>query len=231
MSASRYLERTVNATLVVCCLTVTSLSVKQQFFRPKPPLPARPDKFAVSRALPSGVFLGDAGLRIGPDSAPLTIVEFADFECPFCAVASAEFKEMRAKYPEAIAIRFRHLPIPGHVNAWPAALAAECAGEQGAFENFYYEVYEEFQNLSKRKLRNIAAKSGVQDLEEFDRCIESERYRANIARDTAMARQVGVVGTPTWVIGDSVFGGIPAVPQIERWVLDARNSQQRTRPK
>src|SRR5689334_19447408 len=222
MSATRPLERVFNAVLVVCCLTVTSLSVRQQFFKPERPLPPRPEKSVPSRPLPAGVVVGDHGLRIGPERAALTIVECADFECPFCSVASGELKEMRAKYPDVIAIRFRHMPIEGHVNAWPAALAAECVAEQGSFEPFYYRVYAESRNLSKPKLRKLAANSGVKDLAEFDRCVASERYRQRIEQDIAMASLVGVVGTPTWVIGDSVFGGMPSVSQIEQWVLGAQ---------
>ena len=215
-------EGLLNATLVICCVTVTVLSVKQQFFRPTPPPPQRSEKFAPGRPLPASANLGEAGLRIGSAVAPLRLVEFADFECPFCSVAAGELKEIREKYPELISIRFRHMIVPGHTSARPAALAAECAAEQGAFEPFYYSVFENYAKLSTRKLRELAKKAGVRDMAEFDRCVESERYRTRLDEDAEAARLVGVAGTPTWVLGDSVFGGMPALAQLEQWVQRAR---------
>lgn len=102
-----------------------------------------------------------------------------------------------------------------------AALAAECAAEQGRFEQYYYLLFANYSKLAKRKWRDYAKDAGVVDLAAFERCTESAKYAAHIDADTAIARIVGVNGTPTWVVGDSVFGGVPSMAQLKDWVQRA----------
>lgn len=216
--STKSFDNLVNVTLAVCCVTVTVLSVRQQLFRPKAPPPPRPEVYAEGRPLPDGVTLVDGGLNIGSGGAGIQVVEFADFECPFCSVAAGEIEEIQKKFPGLLSIRFRHMPVAAHTNARPAAVAAECAAEQGAFEGFYYLAYRNYSDLSRRKLRKLALQAGVKDMPAFDACVESGRHNARIEADIALAKRVGVVGTPTFVVGDSVFGGVPSLAQVEGWV-------------
>jgi protein-disulfide isomerase len=147
--------------LSICCITVTVLAVKHQFFRPEAPLPSRPTDAAKGRVRPDSLPREVAGLSVGPDGAPLRIVEFADFQCPFCSVASTELRELRAKHPGAFTVVFKHSLIPGHVYARGAALAAECAAEQGRFSEYYDLLFEQRAKLAKRAWSDFAKDAGV----------------------------------------------------------------------
>jgi protein-disulfide isomerase len=165
---------------------------------------------------------------MGPKDAPLQIVEFADFECPYCAVAAGEIKELREKYPSAVSVTYRHLLIPGHVNAPGAALAAECANEQGAFEQYYDVLFKNYDKLSKQNWIELAKQAKVADVSAFESCIRSTRLAARIDADTAVAPRLGLRSTPTWIVGDSIFAGAPSMAQLEGWVQAAMNRQGRT---
>jgi hypothetical protein len=88
----------------------------------------------VSAAVGNWADLEQAGHRIGPASAKLTIVEFGDFECPACGEFEHTLQQVRRAYPKDVAVVFRHWPLPYHKLAYPAARAAECAADQGRFE-------------------------------------------------------------------------------------------------
>jgi protein-disulfide isomerase len=175
--------------------------------------------------------LGPGGLRLGLGQAPLQITEFADFECPFCSVAAGEIKELREKYPGAVSITYRHLLIPGHSHSAGAALAAECANEQGAFESFYDLMFANYDNLGRKSWMDWAKEARVQDLGAFADCLKSPRRLANIDADTALAPRLGLRSTPSWIIGDSVYAGAPSMEQLESWVRAASAPRTRERAK
>ncbi len=229
MQFSRLGEKVVTSILVVCCVNVTLLSIRQQFFRSPPPPPGRPSQPASGRPLPPGLSLRAGGLRLGRVDAPLQVVEFADFECPFCAVAAGELEEVWRKYPSRISVVFRHMPIEAHPHARDAALAAECAGDQGAFEKYYFALFANYAKLNRRSWRDYAKQSSVPDLNRFDRCLRAGQFRERIDADVELARKVGVVGTPTWIVGDSVYGGVPSVEQIEGWLFSVGRASERPR--
>lgn len=227
MSASEVMGRVLTGVLAVCCVTVTAISVKQQFFRPVAPLPPRPTQPATGRLLPPGAPQVYTGARIGPASAPLQIVEIADFECPFCAVSSGQVEEILKKYPGMMSITYKHLIIPGHAHSRAAALASECAGAQGVFEAYYHELYSNRNKLGKRSWESFAKAAKVPDLKSFNNCVETERFASRIVDDSVMTVKLNISATPTWIIGDSAFGGAPSMLQLEEWVTDAIERKKR----
>jgi protein-disulfide isomerase len=220
------LDRISTPILVFCFIAVTPILHPQQPFPPPPPLPSRPTQAAKSRVLPDAAASDGGELQLGPKNATLKIVEFADFECPYCAVAAGELHEIRTKYPNVLSVTFRHFPL--HENSRAAALASECAAAQGAFEPYYYALYENYASLGKGKWRQLAKQAGVPNLNDFDQCVKTERFASRIDSDTAAAARAGVGATPTWVVGDSVFGGTPSLAQIESWIQRARDQKGAT---
>jgi protein-disulfide isomerase len=175
----------------------------------------------MGRPLAPDAHLGVGGARIGSTDAALSLIEFADFECPFWAVSAEYLKEIRERFPGALVLTYRHALGPTHRNAREAALAAECAAEQGAFEEYYYELFANYSRLARRNWTELAKKSGIANLTAFDDCVRSEKFSERIEMDMAAASRVGVNGTPTWVVGDSVYGGALPLAQLEAWVRRA----------
>lgn len=167
-----------------------------------------------------------AGRRIGPADATVTILEFGDFECPACrGFALQTLRPLREKYPDEVAIVYRHWPLPYHRFAIVSALAAECAHEQGRFEPMHYRLYEVQDSLGLKPMSEIAAEVGVSDIEQFVNCVESERYRATVETDGALPLTFGGVGTPTVVINGMFYPSVPTRTDIEDIVLQERKSR------
>lgn len=154
------------------------------------------------------------GFVLGGDSAPVEIVEFADFQCPACARFSIlTGPDVKASLVDRglARLRFHDFPLPIHANAMAAHLAAACAGEQGQFwamhdQLFYTQGRWSGESRPGRRFRQYAQAMGL-DLDRFDECVKSERQRARIevAKNEAMA--LGVGSTPSFLIGDVLVPG------------------------
>jgi 2-hydroxychromene-2-carboxylate isomerase len=140
---------------------------------------------------------------LGLPDAPLTLVEYADFECPFCAKATGVSREVREHYGDRVRYVFRHLPLPEvHPHAELAAAAAEAAAAQGRFWEMHNLLFAHSDELELQDLAGYAGQLGL-DVEEFLRDIDEQRHAARIREDVASAEASGARGTPTFFIGST----------------------------
>lgn len=138
---------------------------------------------------------------LGPVDAPLTLVEYADFECPFCARATGVAREVREHFGDDLRYVIRHLPLPDvHPHAELAAAAAEAAGSQGRFWDMHDVLFAHQDELELEDLAGYAGEMGL-DVEAFLRDIDEQRHAARIRQDVASAEASGARGTPTFFIG------------------------------
>jgi protein-disulfide isomerase len=147
------------------------------------------------------------GPALGPENAPVTIVEFSDFECPFCARALPVVKQLVARYPEQVRVVYRHFPLDSiHPRARPAAEAAACADEQGKFWAYHDALFSNAKALEDSDLEQRAQEVGL-DLGRFKACRAEGRARAIVERDVADARAAGITGTPSFFVNGRMLGG------------------------
>ena len=162
---------------------------------------------------PTGGAVGvtiDGDHVLGPEDAPVTIIEFSDFQCPFCKRGAETAKEMVEKYEGKVKLIFKHMPLSFHNQARGAALASECAAEQGKFWEFHDIAFENNNNLGIDSLKTYASQLGL-DTEQFNACLDDEKYAAKIEADMAAFKESGASGTPAFVInGELVVGAQPA---------------------
>jgi protein-disulfide isomerase len=171
------------------------------------PAPAAP-------AAPAEVKAAD--LQIRPDDpvrgnakAPVTVVLFSDFQCPFCARVGPTLDEALRAYGDKVRIVWKHQPLPFHPNALPAAAAAEAAREQGKFWQMHDRLFAAQRELSPDTYERIAKDIGL-DLRKFKSAMESSRPRERIQQDQALAARIGANATPTmFVNGEKVEGAVP----------------------
>ncbi len=155
----------------------------------------------------------------GPASAPVTIVEYSDFQCPYCRNAEPTLQQIRANYGRKVRIVYMDFPLGFHPNAMDAALAARCAGEQGQFWAYHDALLSGASGLSIPALKELAASLRLH-ASSFDRCLDRRKYAGAIESDIAEGRQSGVSGTPTFIIdGHPVFGARP-LSEFEK-IVDA----------
>jgi protein-disulfide isomerase len=149
---------------------------------------------------------------IGPADAKVTIVEFSDFQCPFCErLYSGAYKQIKTDYVDTGKVRlaFAHFPLSFHPNAQPAANAAECAGEQGKFFEYHNKIFENQENLSDASYKQWAQDLGL-NTTQFNSCYDSKKYDAVVEAELALGQRVGVSGTPSvFVNGKLVVGAQP----------------------
>jgi protein-disulfide isomerase len=172
------------------------------------PAPAAlvPDGPPVERiAVPLG------GPQRGPSTAKVTIVEFTDFQCPFCGRVIPTLDQLLRDYPTDVRILFRHSPLPFHNRAAPAAEAAVAAEMQGKFWEMHDKLFAEQSDLARPALELHALQLGL-DLKAFRAALDSHAGKARVDDDLALGRQLGVTGTPTFFIdGRPVLGAQPVV--------------------
>jgi protein-disulfide isomerase len=138
----------------------------------------------------------------GDKNAPITMIEYSDYECPFCSRFHPTMKQALEEYKGKVNWVFRHFPLSQiHPNAQKAAEAAECASEQGKFWEMTDKMFEkQAVGLALSQLRGYAGESGVKDLNKFDDCLSSGKYAARVQSDQQGGDEAGVTGTPGTII-------------------------------
>jgi protein-disulfide isomerase len=148
---------------------------------------------------------------LGKPGAPVTLIEFSDFQCPFCNRFAPTLKLVNEKYGDKVHIVYRQYPIPSlHPFAMKAAEASLCANEQGKFWQLHDLMFNDQSKLAVKDLKSSAAALGL-DKKKFDTCLDSGRYAEQVQKDMAEGTRVGVTGTPAvFINGVELKGG--AVP-------------------
>jgi protein-disulfide isomerase len=150
------------------------------------------------------------GESIGASDAPLTIVEFTDLQCPFCRrFAIGTFPEIKKNWIDTGKLRFvtRDFPLASHAQAMDAARAARCAGEQERFWEIRLALVRNADVLNREHMAKAAADVGLNQVA-FSECMKSGKYDVAIRRDITLGRELGVSGTPSFVVGRPTADGI-----------------------
>ena len=159
----------------------------------------------------------------GPDDAPVVIVEFSDFECPYCGRATATLAALMDRYPDRIRFVYKDFPLPNHPNAFKAAEAGHCAHEQDRFWEYHDRLFAMQDALDVESLKTYADELGL-DTGAFNACLDDGRHAESVDREMAAGRSYGATSTPTLFInGRPVLGALPldAFDRIVREELDA----------
>jgi protein-disulfide isomerase len=142
----------------------------------------------------------------GPAAAPVEVVEFSDFQCPFCLRAYPTVNQVLSTYGDRIHFVYRHYPLPNHPNARPAAEASQCAAEQGQFWQYYERLFADQTKLSDEGLKQAAAKLGM-DTARFNACVDTHKYKDRVETDIKEGNEAGVNGTPAFFINGRMLSG------------------------
>jgi len=148
---------------------------------------------------------------IGPENAPITVIEFSDYECPYCrAWYTDTYTQLMSAYPGKIRFVYRDFPLSGlHANASPAAEAADCAGEQGKYWPFHDKLFGGGLALGPATYLNYATDLGL-DTAKFKNCIDTNKYQDTVEANYTFAYNLGIQSTPTFFInGLAVVGARP----------------------
>jgi protein-disulfide isomerase len=148
----------------------------------------------------------DGQPRRGAVDAPIQIVEFSDFQCPYCKVGAETITQVEARYGDQVSVVFRNFPLPMHREAKPAAEASECANDQGKFWEYHDQLFANPRALTKENLITYAGTVGL-DLPKFTECIESGVHAASVEDDVHDGEKVAMSGTPGFYVNGRMLGG------------------------
>ena len=143
----------------------------------------------------------------GAQEAPVTLVEFSDFHCPFCSRAQSTLKQVLERYPGKVKLVYRDFPLEGlHPQARAAAEAARCANDQGKFWEYHDVLYTTAPRGGPEDLKRYAGQVGL-DVPKFDQCVASGTHRAAVKHDMEEGSRLGVTGTPAFFVNGRPLQG------------------------
>ena len=153
----------------------------------------------------------------GPVDAPIEMIEFSDFQCPFCLRAFPTVAQVLETYGDRIHLVYRHYPLTNHPDARPAAEAAQCAAEQGKFWQYHDALFGDQSRLSDADLKQRAVQLGM-DAAKFNTCVDTHKYKADIETDIRAGDEAGVSGTPAFFINGRVLSGAMPFDEFKRLI-------------
>jgi protein-disulfide isomerase len=155
--------------------------------------------------------------RLGSEKAPVQIIEFADYECPYCQKVYSDLNRVRDQFGDQVSVVYKDFPLPMHPFASRAAEAARCAGAQGKFWEYHDAL---FQN---KKLQLSDLKQQARDLKldsaHFDQCLDSGEQAAGVKADTKEGLRLGLVGTPSFFVNGHFLSGAVGYSKLRETVL------------
>jgi protein-disulfide isomerase len=203
--------------LVLCAVVTTGLVVRRE-------LVSNPTS---TQEIPSEpTFVKDwqdalqHGIRIGSAGAPVQIIEFADFQCPYCARFESRLNEARERHGDKLAITFVHSPLPSHEQAEHAARAAECADAQGRFAAMKTLLFERQAVLGTMPWVDLGRQADVPNLERFQTCVDDRQPMERVIHGKNLSAKFGVRGTPTILVNGWLLPRPPTAPELDRIVQD-----------
>ncbi|TMB59421.1 MAG: hypothetical protein E6J56_00275 [Deltaproteobacteria bacterium] len=154
----------------------------------------------------------------GPKNASVTIIEFSDYQCPFCQKAEDVVDQVMKTYGDKIRLVYRDYPLPFHPNARPASEAAACANAQGKFWEYHAKLFHG-DGLEPEKLKTYADQVGL-DRKKFDDCLEKKPFKAEIDKDVKDGEKAGVNGTPAFFINGRMLSGAQPFEKFKEVIDD-----------
>jgi protein-disulfide isomerase len=160
----------------------------------------------------------------GKSGAPITIVEFSDYQCPFCAKAEPTVDQVLAAYPDKIRLVYRDYPLPIHPLAPKAAEACHCAEDQGKYWEMHAKMFQANGALEVTSLKKLAGEVGL-DQGKFDKCLDSGEKAKLVAENFKAGKKAGVNGTPAFFINGRLISGAMPVEEFKK-VIDAELAEK-----
>lgn len=184
---------------------------------------------AAQLGVPIGKYLDTPAVQendplIGNKDASVKIVIFSDFQCPYCKMFYEMVTKVAREYGDKVALAYKEFPLDFHPQAGNAAMAAQCANEQGKFWEMADILYKNQQAWGETEGKDVfktySRQAGL-EAAKFNECLDSEKYKDKIEKDSAQAKEYGLSGTPSGFIGDQFVGGVIQEEEMKKMIDEA----------
>jgi protein-disulfide isomerase len=217
-------DRLVTPVLLVCAVIVTTLVVRREFFS------GDESGIVAVKEVDDWRKYMNGGSIVGPPLAPATIIEFSDFQCPFCARLAERLDSLRLKYGDSVAVVYRHFPINSlHPFARDAARASICADRHAVFKAYHDRLFRQQQELGSISWTVLASDVGVADTVSFRNCLASAIPDELIRQDSIAASTLNINGTPLLLLNGKLIAGAPAFSTLDSLIKEALAREVRSR--
>ena len=204
--------------LVVCAVIVTALVVRREL------LLGRMNDRQPDQVIADSLWqkISEYDIALGSRSARVKMVEFYDYECPYCLRFHPVLDSILAKYPNDVTLIYRHYPVEYHTGAYQAAIAAECAEEQGVFKAFHDVLFVNQPQLSGTvNWDSLAQSAGMPYKDHFLACVSEAKSSPKVNADTALAGELGVDAIPTLIVNRAMYSGAMSITELDEIVRKA----------
>jgi protein-disulfide isomerase len=174
----------------------------------------KPQKSKVS------VSISDKDASVGPEGAKVTVIEFSEFECPFCKKASYTLNSAKKEFGDKVRFVFKHFPLNFHRNAQRAAEASVCANKQNKFFEYHDQLFENSKALAESDLITYAKKIGL-DMKKFEECLKSDEIKKQVESDIEQGKKLGLRGVPAFFVNGAKFVGAIGYPELKEAIEEA----------
>lgn len=204
------LNNIVTYVLLLCGLVTTGLVVRREFV-----------SVSLETSQSEPTFIKDwqealqQGIRIGAAGAPVQVVEFADFQCPYCARFEQRLSEIRQRHGDKVAVTFVHSPLSSHEQAEHAARAAECAHIQGQFTAMKAVLFERQAILGTASWIELAQQAKVPDVEQFQACLDRTEPVERVVQGKLLTAKFGLRGTPSILVNGWLLQRPPSTDELD----------------
>jgi predicted DsbA family dithiol-disulfide isomerase len=216
--------------LTGCAVVVTAMLIRREFF------PPAPDTGPQETNVRNWKMYASVGQRMGATNGLVTLTEFSDFQCPFCRQLAQRIDTVQKLHPNQVAVVYRHYPLATlHPHARAAALAAECAGDQGRFSEMHTLLFAKQDSIGTLSWMEFGMRARVPDTAAMARCIRDSTFAAEVDRDVAAGKRLGIEGTPALLVDGTFVHGAPSLQRLNELVESAlrrggRKPQQASDP-
>ncbi len=155
--------------------------------------------------------------RLGPENAPVQIIEFADYECPYCQQVNEDLARLREQFPNQVSLVYKDFPLPMHPLAAKAAQAARCAGAQGKFWEYHDSLFQT-KKIQMSQLKEEARALKL-DTARFDQCLDGGEQTALVKKDSQEGQRLGLQGTPSFFINGHFMSGAIGYTKLRETVM------------
>lgn len=155
----------------------------------------------------------------GPKDAPVVVVEFADYQCPYCKQIEPQLEKLRSEFGDKVAFAFKDFPLPNHTHAGKLAEVADCAGAQGKFWDVHDYLFNDVKDFDLAQIKDHAHSLSLNQAE-FDKCVDSDGEASKIKQDQTEGTHLGITGTPTLFINGRYLSGAAKYETIRDMVQE-----------